>query len=305
VRGWQFALNDIGLAVFTTLAPAAALAYVVLACVILLGNLNDRERRCAESWLIVPLAVAAVGLIASATHLGTPSNVLYVFVRVGASPLSTEVFWTIAFLGCSSLYWLACIYIGNLRSLKNLWLTASVVLSFAFLRSTSHAYAFPTVVSWNTPFAPIELCLCGIAAMAPLATFVLVCAGQGCKHRLVRCLELISAIAGLAACLCMLLQYVDLGTMHNAYGTAQDLVPLYPVAVAVFGVCCIAAVTATHRATSCLWQSLKSGGQATCATTAPEQTAQRRLLIACAIAYFGVFAVRVFFYCFHMTEGVV
>ena len=39
-----------------------------------------------------------VGLVASATHLGNPANALYVFLGVGRSPLSTEVFCAVVFL---------------------------------------------------------------------------------------------------------------------------------------------------------------------------------------------------------------
>ena len=115
MRGLDFALNDICLAAFTTLAPGATLAYVVLACTLLFGKLDSRLRQRIESWLIVPLAVATVGLVASATHLGTPSNALYVFRTVGSSPLATEVFSAVLFLGTSCSYWLGCIYIEGIR----------------------------------------------------------------------------------------------------------------------------------------------------------------------------------------------
>ena len=91
MRGLDFALNDICLAAVTPVAPGATLAYVVLACTLLFGKLDSRLRQRIESWLIVPLAVATVGLVASATHLGTPSNALYVFRTVGSSPLATEI----------------------------------------------------------------------------------------------------------------------------------------------------------------------------------------------------------------------
>ena len=49
MRGLDFALNDICLAVFTTLAPGATLAYVVLACTLLFGKLDSRLRQRLES----------------------------------------------------------------------------------------------------------------------------------------------------------------------------------------------------------------------------------------------------------------
>lgn len=305
MRGLEFALNDIGLALFTTLAPAAAFSYVVLALVALLGRLDERARRCLESWLILPLALATVGLIASATHLGTPGNALYVFNRVGASPLSTEVLAAVTFLGLSCSYWLAGVYAGSLRHLRAVWLTLSVASALVFVWGTTHAYSMPTVISWDTAFARANLPLAGLSGCAVLTLLVLVCAGQGHRRRLVGGLAGLSAAATLAACASMALQYADLAEMRNGFGTAAELVPLYPLAIAGFAACALGALAVGLAAMRRLWADTGGAAAGFEGRTEAEKRALRRLVCACVLSYLGIFAVRFCFYCSHMTSGVV
>lgn len=241
MRGLDFALNDICLAAFTTLAPGATLAYVVLACTLLLGKLDSRLRQRTESWLIVPLAVATVGLVASATHLGTPSNALYVFRTVGSSPLATEVFSAVLFLGTSCSYWLGCIYIEGHKALRSLWLLASIAAAVLFIVGTDLAYAMPTVITWDTVLAQAILPCTALACMTPLALLIYTCSGYTSKVRLMRILAGISLVATAASCILMAMQHIELGTQRNAFGTAAELVPLYPAAIALFGVCLVVA----------------------------------------------------------------
>ena len=239
--GLDFALNDICLAAFTTLAPGATLAYVVLACTLLLGKLDSRLRQRIESWLIVPLAVATVGLVASATHLGTPSNALYVFRTVGSSPLATEVFSAVLFLGTSCSYWLGCIYIEGHKALRSLWLLASIAAAVLFIVGTDLAYAMPTVITWDTTLAQVILPCTALACMTPLALLIYTCSGYTDKTGVMRALAGISLIATVASCALMVAQYAELGTQRNAFGTAAELVPLYPAAIALFGACLVVA----------------------------------------------------------------
>lgn len=241
MRGLDFALNDICLAAFTTLAPGATLAYVVLACTLLLGKLDSRLRQRIESWLIVPLAVATVGLVASATHLGTPSNALYVFRTVGASPLATEVFSAVLFLGTSCSYWLGCIYIEGHKALRSLWLLASIAAAVLFIVGTDLAYAMPTVITWDTVLAQAILPCTALACMTPLTLLIYTCSGYTSKVGLMRILAGISLVATAASCILMAMQHMDLGTQRNAFGTAAELVPLYPAAIALFGACLVVA----------------------------------------------------------------
>ena len=343
MRGLDFALNDICLAVFTTLAPGATLAYVVLACTLLFGKLDSRLRQRIESWLIVPLAVATIGLVASAAHLGTPSNALYVFRTIGSSPLATEVFFAVLFLGTACSYWLGCIYIEGHKALRSLWLLASIVAAGFFIVGTDLAYAMPTVITWDTTLAQVILPYTAFACMTPLTLLICTCSGYTSKVRLMRILAGISLVATAASCILMTAQHMELGTQRNAFGTAAELVPLYPAAIALFGACLVVANLGSLCAMRPLamqglgLEKAAAGGAGLSyrdsAAPAPSAASQNpdtpavhldptarttpnrfspierkvilKLVAMCVLAYAGTFAVRFCFYCFHMTSGVV
>ena len=98
VSGLDTALGEITLVLFTTLAPSGVVAYACMALPVLVRSTADAVRQRINLFLNIPLAVSMVGLVASATHLGNPANALYVFLGVGRSPLSTEVFCAVVFL---------------------------------------------------------------------------------------------------------------------------------------------------------------------------------------------------------------
>ena len=85
----ETALMEITLVVLTTLAPAGIVAYAALA-VWLVASRSPEECNAVSHWLIVPLVFPLLGFVASATHLGTPANALYVLTGIGRSPCSTR-----------------------------------------------------------------------------------------------------------------------------------------------------------------------------------------------------------------------
>ena len=308
MRGLEFALNDIGLVAFTTLAPAATCAYMALALLSLCGNLDRSERARLENWLILPLAIATVGLIASATHLGDPGNALYVFMATGQSPLSNEVLTAIIFLGTSCSYWLARIYFKNMRILRVLWLLAGIVTGCLFIAGTANAYQFSSVITWNTTYALINLPLTGLAGCAPLVALVLICARLVGHKRFFAGIGLLSLVSTAAACLSMFQQFDHLGTLHNAYGSAAKLAPWYPKAIVVFAICAVVALIIAGRGLVRSSQSLAHSSESPCDTALPAR-ASKRTIAWCTgsvlLVYLGIAGVRFAFYCFHMTAGVV
>lgn len=308
MRGIEFALNDICLAAFTTVAPGAALAYVALACTLLFGHADERTRAHMESWLIVPLAVATVGLVASASHLGTPSNALYVLRGVGSSPLATEVLCAVVFLGTACSYWFACIYVRGMRALRAAWLAVSVVTAVAFVWGTDMAYAMPTVITWDTSLAQALLPITGLASATPLTLLVYACSGYAGRRLAPRLLAGAGFVATLAACALMAAQWGALQQARNAFGTAASLVPLYPTAIAAYGACLSAANLAAPRVlrvAAAGGAGEGAGGKSAEGFSRAERRSILGLAGLCALAFAGTFAVRFCFYCFHMTSGVV
>ncbi len=66
----QAAFHELPLAVFTTLGPIGAGAFIALAVAIIAGSLTDEQLARLDKKMIVPAVVAIIGFGASVAHLG-------------------------------------------------------------------------------------------------------------------------------------------------------------------------------------------------------------------------------------------
>ena len=145
--GFSVALSEITLVLFTTLAPSGAVAYLLMSLPVLSGRAAGDTARRLNQLTCLPLLVAMVGLVASATHLGNPANALYVFTGVGRSPLSTEVFAAVIFLALAGVYWLYSFAEHPRVGLQRGLLAAIDVAIVAFVSSVAFAYNVDTIVT--------------------------------------------------------------------------------------------------------------------------------------------------------------
>ena len=242
MTGFATALNEITLVLFTTLAPSGAVAYVIMGMAALRAQGDERKRLSGA--LLIPFLVTLVGLVASATHLGNPDNALYVFSRVGASPLSNEVCAAVLFLGISGLQWLYQFAEHARQRVLNVLLGAAMVASLAFLISVAFAYASRTVVTWDTPFVPVALCLNALVGDPVLTLFCL---------RFSRWSPLEAGVGGDAARplvrnspwrmrACTSPKGMSVLTMRNYLVSAEQLVPTYGAMATVFFLLAVAGV---------------------------------------------------------------
>lgn len=117
-----------------------------------------------------------IGLIASATHLGNPANALYVFTRVGRSPLSTEVFCAVIFLALAGIYWLYSFAETPRTKLQRILLIITDVSALLFIVATAYAYNVDTIPTWSLPLAPASLLLNALVGGPVVALFCLAAA---------------------------------------------------------------------------------------------------------------------------------
>lgn len=169
--GLENALSEITLVLFTSLAPSGAVAIAIVAAVLAFARLGDGVCAKMNVFLCVPLIVTMVGLVASATHLGNPANALYVFMGVGRSPLSNEVFSAVMFLGLTGVYWLYSFSLRPNRALQRMWLCAIAVFAAAFVFSVGQAYSAETVITWDTAYGPAGI-VCTALLGGPLLAVV-------------------------------------------------------------------------------------------------------------------------------------
>ena len=192
------------LAVFTALAPAGAVAFACLAAFLLVNRSQSRDwRDMLAHLLFIPLAIAWVGFIASATHLGTPANALHAINGLGRSPLSNEVVSAVAFLFFAGMAWMYSYREKPKASVMNGLLAISIVCVIVMLFHTSFAYSIATVPTWDTWLTPVR------AGKWPYALLLI-------------------AVAALAAGTVLLVCHMNfLGTVGNNVTLASALVPNY------------------------------------------------------------------------------
>lgn len=159
ISGFDTALGEITLVLFTTLAPSGVVAFICMGLPVLGRGASVALRQRLNVFLGLPLVVAMVGLVASATHLGNPANALYVFLGVGRSPLSTEVFCAVVFLALAGLYWLYNFVEHPKPQLQRAWLVLAMLAGAVFVAAVGCAYAADTIVSWHTVYVPLNLML--------------------------------------------------------------------------------------------------------------------------------------------------
>lgn len=251
--GASFALNAIELVVFTTLAPAAAVAYAIVAGRFLVCHARRDDRTPPpSSVLFVPLAIVTVGFIVSATHLGNPSNALYVLRRVGQAGLSTEVFCTAVFLCTGGLFWIASLLKRPPKPLENLWLALTIVAAAGYLASTTRVYCMPTIPTWNTVEAQVSLVLSALAGGTLLGCACLALGPEPPRAAGRRGLLATSMVCTCATCGVLVLQHQAIAPMRNVFGSALDFAPHYLPAVAVYGCALLAAA-------ALMWWGLGAG----------------------------------------------
>lgn len=288
VSGIDTALGEITLVLFTTLAPSGVMAFVFMGCPALFGMVDDATRHRIDKFLSIPLITSMVGLVASATHLGNPANALYVFLGVGRSPLSTEVFCAVVFLAFAGLYWLYTFAEHPRVKVQRVWMGFCVVAGIIFVTAVGFAYNAETIVSWYTVYVPLNLWLNALVGGPLLAVLSLRVAGyQPVEGRFGRVLVIVSGMALLANAIGFGLQGAELASLENSMVSGNELVPYYGFMVAAF---CILGVLGVGMDAHALFGSVS--------------LTFSRSLFACVLVLAGIFIMRFAFYMMHMTVGV-
>ena len=298
--GFATAFSEITLVLFTTLAPSGAVAYALMSLPIIRGRLSDDAHRRIDKALCIPLIVSLVGLVASATHLGNPANALYVFMGVGRSPLSNEVFSAVIFLAFSGVYWLYSFAVKPRRLLQRLLAAGACASAIACITAIAFAYSASTIVTWDTPFSPLSLWTNALLGGPVLAIVGLRAARWKSRGNRFGRLMLVLAVVALVACLVVYaLQGAIVLPAENAVASAGDLVPHYALLVCVFAV--FAAAGIAVDALSLFRPSVSQEGKA----SPDEMTISvSRASVAALLVLAGIFVMRFSFYMMHMTVGI-
>lgn len=282
----ETAVNEITLVLFTSIAPAGLVGYAVMA--LYAATVAERERaEAASRYLIIPLVLVITGLIASATHLGTPANALYVLSGVGRSPLANEVLAVVVFLVLGGAWWMVSFRDDITAPLRRAAVAVVLTAAVVAVHFIAVAYSIPWVPTWALPTVPLTLWLNALVSGSVVGLFGLAAARQQPSGRFTAVTLLVGAAATVADGVVLGIQWADLASIETTLVAAPDLVPWTPAAIAVFAV-------------------LATGALGLCAL-AEQRRGRHRAVVegACAVAVLAAcFLLRFTFYAMRMTAGV-
>lgn len=307
----ETAFNEITLVLFTTLGPAGAVGFIVMALAAFAASrvlvasadgIPDEQAGAVQisRYLVIPLAFAITGLIASATHLGTPANALFVLTGIGRSPLSNEVVAAAVFLALGGSLWIASFYERLPRVVAHMWLAAAAIAALAFVGFVAAAYSVETVPTWNLPFGPITLVLGGIASGSVLGLLGISLSGAQCTRAFERGWLTAGAACALACAAVLMAENAALADIRTVAVAATDLVPWLPgiiVAFIALQAACFVFASWSLRAP----HSTLSGEKLT--VSAIVRSREMRLAFAELLSLAACFLVRFAFYAMHITIG--
>ncbi len=290
--GLENALSEITLVLFTTLAPSGVVACLMVGAVLLFSHLSDESRALLNRILALPLVVALVGLVASATHLGNPGNALYVLAGIGRSPLSNEVLAGVVFFGLAGSFWFYSFSQKRNVAIERLWVLLYSIAGVLFLIGIAFAYDVETIITWHTSLVPLALVLNAFVGgpLLGLCSFAAANKIGGTNNLLslgvARAGIIVSLVASVANIVCYIQQVGTLSSLSNSIVSFTQLAPAFPVGIAAFAVLCLAAVAVDAL-------MLRRTGQLRLPDTA----------VAAVLSLMGIFIMRFMFYMTHMTAG--
>ena len=284
----EAALNELPLAIFTTLAPLGAGAFVVLAVAACSLKLDGDALKAVDRFSLIPAALVLVGFIASFFHLAAPLHAVGVFAGIGHSPLSNEIAVGAVFFVAMALYVILGLAGKLTPKARRPFAAVVAVLALVFAVFTGLAYMMPTIPSWNSPLVPIEMLAMALLGGTPVGMLALSLAGALEKRtsHMVKSLAFMLVLIGFVGSAVALVGHFDmLGELWSpavAGATLADPVMPFMAAAAVCAV-----IVAVLMGVACFGKKNATVFSA----------------VASCVALAGVFLVRFSFYAVQMSIG--
>lgn len=280
-------MAELPLALFTTLAPIGAGAFIALAVAFFTTKFSDEQLKKIDRMTTIPVVVLVAGFICAFFHLASPMHAFGVFAGLGASPLSNELLAGVVFAVLAIVYWIVALA-GKLGEGARKGFSAVVaVMAVVFACFTGAAYMMETIASWNTPMVPVAVLGFSLLGGVSLGVLVLALSGAledaakgGFKMAalVVLVIGLVLGVAGL------LVQVMSVSGMGNALVDGADLVAAASAPMWIGVVCMVVAAAAAFMA-------LRNSRSTALAAAAP------------VLAIVGVFAARLAFYAVQLSVG--
>ena len=229
------------LAIFTTLAPMGAAAFIMLLMASLKGVYAEGSAARIDKMSVVPVAVVLAGFVAAFFHLANPLNAFSVFDGIGRSPLTNEVLVGCIFVFAAIIYAVLA-WTGKLSSAaRKAFLAIVGALAILFAVFCGMAYMMDTIPAWDQPSSIVQMIGFALVGGAVLGSLVLALA----KAHLASLRTPAFALALVGTVLAAVgfgMQLVACAEIYTIWGSALEAVPL---AWVVFGVLVVALLAAS------------------------------------------------------------
>lgn len=280
-------MAELPLALFTTLAPIGAGAFIALAVAFFTTKFSDEQLKKIDRMTTIPVVVLVAGFICAFFHLANPMHAFGVFAGLGASPLSNELLAGVVFAVLAIVYWIVALA-GKLGEGARKGFAAVVaVMAIVFACFTGAAYMMETIASWNTPMVPVAVLGFSLLGGVSLGVLVLALSGaladaaKGGFKMAALAVLVIGLVLGVAG---LLVQVMSVSGMGNALVDGADLVAAASAPMWIGVVCMVVAAAAAFMA-------LRNTKSTALAAAAP------------VLAIVGVFAARLAFYAVQLSVG--
>lgn len=223
----EAAFAELPLALFTTLAPLGAGAFVALALAFLTTPLTAEQIKNIDRMTLIPLVVVLVGFAASFFHLADPLHAPFVLSGIGHSPLSNEIVVGSVFVVVALVYVVLALMGKLTGSARKGFAVVVAAVALVFAVFTGLAYTMDTIASWNTPLVPVQVL--GFALVGGMALGCLVLALSDVLADALKTAFKAAAVVGVLVGLVLAVaglcgQVMAVSTMMNALTSGADLV---------------------------------------------------------------------------------
>ncbi len=280
-------MAELPLALFTTLAPIGAGAFIALAVAFFTTKFSDEQLKKIDRMTTIPVVVLVAGFICAFFHLASPMHAFGVFAGLGASPLSNELLAGVVFAVLAIVYWIVALA-GKLGEGAHKGFSAVVaVMAVAFACFTGAAYMMETIVSWNTPMVPVAVLGFSLLGGVSLGVLVLALSGaleDAAKGGFKMAAPVVLVVGLVLGVVGLLVQVMSVSGMGNALVDGADLVTAASAPMWIGVVCMVVAAAAAFMA-------LRNSKSTALAAAAP------------VLAIVGVFAARLAFYAVQLSVG--
>lgn len=280
-------MAELPLALFTTLAPIGAGAFIALAVAFFTTKFSDEQLKKIDRMTTIPVVVLVAGFICAFFHLASPMHAFGVFAGLGASPLSNELLAGVVFAVLAIVYWIVALA-GKLgEGVRKGFSAVVAVMAVVFACFTGAAYMMETIVSWNTPMVPVAVLGFSLLGGVSLGVLVLALSGaledaaKGCFKMAAPVVLVVGLVLGVVG---LLVQVMSVSGMGNALVDGADLVAAASAPMWIGVVCMVVAAASAFMA-------LRNSKSTALAAAAP------------VLAIVGVFAARLAFYAVQLSVG--